>query len=366
MAKSNKNRTKKEVINESESEHDFSDSDSEDQNIKIHNTKKVKSIEQDFDSDSEDFKDLESGSEDERLPFAAQKKASHLDRIRNEDDDQEQEFEEDEEEREDEEEVNNKDEEELIKVSQTNPAGMVAKEVKRNRKLKKLTPDQLDKEQKRIKKTGVCYLSKVPPYMKPSKLRSVLSRFGKIDRLFLKPEDNSIYHKRVKYGGNKKKNFTEGWIEFVNKKDAKLCASTLNANILGGKKTSYYYDDVINMKYLSGFKWFDLTQQIAKENEVRQAKLQLELSQQQKLNKSFVSNVEKSKMISGIQRKRKAKAESDGVNKESDNTNSNKDQEIRRTFKQRKVTSTRADAREELKEKGKPNEKLNDVLSRVF
>ena len=54
---------------------------------------------------------------------------------------------------------------------------------------------------------------------------------------------------------------------------------------------------------MPGFKWLDLTQQIAKENEVRQAKLAMEISQQQKLNKSFVSNVEKSKMIANIQRK---------------------------------------------------------------
>lgn len=72
-----------------------------------------------------------------------------------------------------------------------------------NKKLKKLTPKELEKS-KTNQKTGVCYLSKIPPYMKPSKLRSVLSRFGSIDRIFLKPEEASIYHKRVKYGGNKR------------------------------------------------------------------------------------------------------------------------------------------------------------------
>lgn len=236
---------------------------------------------------------------------------------------------------------------------ETTSEGMVATQKKRNRKLKKLTPEQLAKEQKKIKKTGVCYLSRIPPFMKPGKLRSVLSRFGKIDRLFLKPEDAAIHHKRVKYGGNKKKNFTEGWVEFVSKKDAKLCASTLNGNILGGKKTSYYHDDVMNIKYLSGFKWFDLTQQIAKENEVRQAKLALELSQQAKLNKTFVTNVEKSKMIKNIEKKKRAKGDE-------------ADPEIRRTFKQRKVTSTRADSKDEFKERSKPNDQLNDVLSRVF
>ncbi|RLV95231.1 Pre-rRNA-processing protein ESF2 [Spathaspora sp. JA1] len=226
-----------------------------------------------------------------------------------------------------------------------------------NKKLKKLTAAQLEKDQKRIRRTGVCYLSRIPPYMKPSKLRSVLSRFGAIDRLFLKPEDSAIHNKRVKYGGNKKKNFTEGWAEFVKKSDAKLCADTLNGNKLGGKKGSYYYDDVMNIKYLHGFKWLDLTQQIARENEAREAKLAMELSQQQKLNKSFIQNVEQSKVISTIQRKRQAKSDS----------NDKKEEEgIRRNFKQRKVESTRSAAKDEIKEKSKPNEKLNDILSKVF
>ncbi|CAH2352731.1 pre-rRNA-processing protein Esf2p [[Candida] railenensis] len=266
---------------------------------------------------------------------------------------------EDEEEDQEEHEEEIADNEEILGKSQKE-----SKASKKLGKLKNLTPEQLMKEQKRIKKTGVCYISRVPPYMKPAKLRTILSRFGEIDRLFLKPEDTKIYQKRVKYGGNKKKNFTEGWVEFVSKKDAKLCEASLNGQIIGGKKTSYYYDDVMNIKYLSGFKWMDLTQQIAKENEMRQSKLSMEISQQQKLNKNFIANVEKSKMIQNIQKKRKSKEEQ--VSSKSDNKDEDKPIEIRRNFKQRKLNSTRADADENLKEKSRPNQKLNDVLSKVF
>ncbi|CCE72668.1 Piso0_000258 [Millerozyma farinosa CBS 7064] len=228
---------------------------------------------------------------------------------------------------------------------------------KKSKKLKKLSPEELVKEQKRIKKTGVCYLSSIPPYMKPVKLRSILSKFGKIDRLFLKPEDPTSYSKRVKYGGNKKKKYEEGWVEFVNKKDAKLCAATLNGNKIGGKKTSYYYDDILNIKYLSNFKWFDLTQQIARENEIRQAKLQVELSQESKLNKSFVRNVEKSKMINNIQKKRKSSEE---------NVDGEIERKRRNNITQRDVTSTRASASDELKKKAEPDKKLTNVLSKIF
>ncbi|KAM9926867.1 hypothetical protein OXX59_002912 [Metschnikowia pulcherrima] len=228
-------------------------------------------------------------------------------------------------------------------------SAMVMEQDKRAKKLKKLTPEQLAKEQKKIKRTGVCYLSSIPPYMKPVKLRSVLSKFGKLDRIFLKPEDHSSYQRRVKYGGNKKKRFTEGWVEFVKKTEAKLCAETMNGNILGGKKSSYYHDDIINIKYLPGFKWFDLTQQISKENEIRQSKLALEISQQAKLDKSFVNNVERSKHI---ERKRKAQGELP-------------EPKFKRDFHQNSLASTRADAKSELK-KEKNSDNLESVLSKVF
>lgn len=124
----------------------------------------------------------------------------------------------------------------------------------------------------------------------------------------------------------------------------------MNGNIIGGKKSSYYHDDIMNIKYLSGFKWFDLTQQIAKENEIRQAKLSMEISQQQKLNKTFVNNVERSKRE---QRKRKAVGD-DG-----------QEEKFRRTFDQRDITSMRHDAKPQFK-KASNSENLDSVLSKVF
>src|SRR5690606_32772762 len=101
-----------------------------------------------------------------------------------------------------------------------------------------------------------------PPFMKPPKVRHLLSPFGTINRIFLVPEDPKAYKARLRSGGNKRKKFVEGWVEFENKKNAKLCVETLNAQIVGGKKGNYYHDDVWNMKYLKGFKWGDLQAQI--------------------------------------------------------------------------------------------------------
>ena len=35
---------------------------------------------------------------------------------------------------------------------------------------------------------GIVYLSRIPPFMKPLKLRTILSQYGEVGRLFLQPE----------------------------------------------------------------------------------------------------------------------------------------------------------------------------------
>jgi ESF2/ABP1 family protein len=37
-------------------------------------------------------------------------------------------------------------------------------------------------------RTGVIYLSRIPPFMRPNKLRSLLSTYGEVGRIYLKPE----------------------------------------------------------------------------------------------------------------------------------------------------------------------------------
>ena len=44
--------------------------------------------------------------------------------------------------------------------------------------------------------------------------------------------------------------FSEGWIEFEDKKVAKTVASKLNNAQIGGKKKSRWYDEIWNLKYL--------------------------------------------------------------------------------------------------------------------
>ena len=76
---------------------------------------------------------------------------------------------------------------------------------------------------------GIVYLGRVPPYLKPTALRTMLSGYGtEVLRIYLQPEDTALRARRVRSGGNKKKCFSEGWVEFADKRRAKRIASTLN------------------------------------------------------------------------------------------------------------------------------------------
>ncbi|KAG4435510.1 hypothetical protein IFR05_009009 [Cadophora sp. M221] len=162
-----------------------------------------------------------------------------------------------------------------------------------------------------IKKSGVVYLSRIPPFMKPQKLRSLLEPYGPINRIFMTPEDPASHTRRVRNGGNKKRSFVDGWVEFVNKVHAKHVCELLNAKTIGGKKGTYYHDDVWNLLYLKGFKWNNLTEQIASENAERASRMRAEISKTTKENKEFVQNVERAKMLEGMEAKKAAKRRKD-------------------------------------------------------
>jgi len=173
--------------------------------------------------------------------------------------------------------------------------------------VKPLTPAKLAKFKKAQDSSGIIYLSCIPPFMKPSKIKHLLGQFGNIGRVYLAPEDPKTRIKRRKYGGNKKKKYTEGWVEFLDKRTAKTVANTLNAQPIGGNKRSYYHDDLWNIKYLSKFKWNNLTEHIAHERAARTQRLQAEISQARRENKEYLKKVEKAKMIQSMEKKKEKK-----------------------------------------------------------
>lgn len=176
---------------------------------------------------------------------------------------------------------------------------------------KPLTAKKLAASNKKTSKTGVIYISRIPPFMKPTALRALLAPYGPIGRIYLTPESHVSYLNRKRAGGNKKHSYIDGWVEFLSKRDAKDVAASLNAQTIGGKKGSYYRDDVWNLKYLKGFKWHHLTEQMSNENAERASRLRAEVARTNRENKEFLSNVETARMLERAEKQRK-KAEEDG------------------------------------------------------
>ena len=63
--------------------------------------------------------------------------------------------------------------------------------------------------------------------------------------------------------------------------------------------------------YLNGFKWHNLTEQITAENAERTSRMRAEISKSTKENKEFVRNVERAKMLDGMQAKAKKRKAAD-------------------------------------------------------
>ena len=183
-----------------------------------------------------------------------------------------------------------------------------------------------------LAKRGVIYVSRVPPFMKPNKMRGIFEEYGEVTRLYLAEEGAEQRKKRKELGGNASKQFKEGWVEYSDKKVAKRVAESLNNTIIGGKKGSFYHDDIWNLKYLRGFKysfrtilhihftsfrWEYLTEKVAYERRTREAKLQAALQVTKKQNAEFAELVDKAKIERQIaekkERKRKRNNEEDSA-----------------------------------------------------
>jgi ESF2/ABP1 family protein len=110
-----------------------------------------------------------------------------------------------------------------------------------------------------------------------------MSAYGEIGRVYLQQEGMSSVHSsrvvltldctdakraylRRKYTSTKKPHFTEGWVEFKDKKVARRVAEMLNAQSIGGKKGTRWRDDIWTMKYLPKFKWNMLTEQVGEQD----------------------------------------------------------------------------------------------------
>lgn len=162
-------------------------------------------------------------------------------------------------------------------------------------------------------KAGVVFLSRIPPTMTPHELRAYLEPFGRLGRVYLAPDEKTVKSGRLTSKDprdHRKARFTEGWVEFLRRRDAKTAALALNGSLIGGKKSNRFHDDIWNIKYLRGFQWSNLTEETTYRRAVRQQKLRAEISQARRANQQYVRQAERAV---AMEKKAARKAQAEGV-----------------------------------------------------
>merc|ERR1712093_60913 len=200
-----------------------------------------------------------------------------------------------------------------------------------NTKPKPLDIEALKNHNSKVDRTGIIYLSRIPPGMGPSKVKHILSNYGEVGRIYLVADDpasSKSSHHTSKSGKERFKHrphrFKEGWVEFMDKKVARSTAEILNANLIGdvavtrssgkgsAKKnggTKKWKDDVWTMKYLPKFKWNMLSEQVAIEAATRQALLRNQLAQSKKEQAEYLRQVDRASAYEKAQLKKRGREE---------------------------------------------------------
>ncbi|VDK56368.1 unnamed protein product [Cylicostephanus goldi] len=155
--------------------------------------------------------------------------------------------------------------------------------------------DQSNVEKKQ-RKTGVLYFSRIPPKFTPSRLQEYFERFapGLIGRV------HCTKNKNAKTIENR---FSEGWLEIKKKKVAKMLAARFDNTPVGGKKRDYTSSVLWNIKYLSSFKWVHLMEQLQFEHAISAHRMSAEIAQAKRVAAFFEEQVEKGRHLKRLEEK---------------------------------------------------------------
>mmetsp|Transcript_20059 Transcript_20059/g.43242 ORF Transcript_20059/g.43242 Transcript_20059/m.43242 type:complete len:286 (+) Transcript_20059:56-913(+) len=203
-----------------------------------------------------------------------------------------------------------------------------AKERKKKKKVRKLSLKKTQDFNAKLRRRGVLYIARIPPRMGPAKVKTLLSEFGPVTRVYLVEEDRSARKRRRKLAGGAGaggKRYTEGWVEFEDKKVARLVGERLNNTPITNHKRSVHYGDLWNVKYLRKFKWEHLTEKVAYERRIREQKMRIEMMQARRENAAYAEKVEQGMVLDRIEERRKKKGKS------VDRPKGRKDRKLRQT-----------------------------------
>ncbi|GHJ87344.1 hypothetical protein NliqN6_3746 [Naganishia liquefaciens] len=207
-------------------------------------------------------------------------------------------------------------------------------------------PQPLRKKPKRAAKAsptpGIVYISRLPPGMTHQKVKHVLNGYGEIGRIYAQQKDaplataNNQSRKRKHASAN----YSEAWVEFKDKKIAKVVAEMLNAQTIGGKKGDRWRDDIWTMKYLSGFKWEMLGEQVAYERQAHSARLRQELSKSRAEQSEYLKNVELARVLEKRKAKRQAQAGEPDASVQMAKSSASSNDKAQRVYKQKTLVDT--------------------------
>ncbi|XP_021552515.1 activator of basal transcription 1 isoform X2 [Neomonachus schauinslandi] len=136
---------------------------------------------------------------------------------------------------------------------------------------------------------GIVYLGHLPPRFRPLHVRNLLSAYGEVGRVFFQPEAAAGGKERSKYS----KDYTEGWVEFRDKRVAKRVAASLHNTPMGARRRSPFRYDLWNLKYLHRFTWSHLSEHLAFERQVRRQRLRAEVAQAKRETDFYLRSVER-------------------------------------------------------------------------
>lgn len=115
---------------------------------------------------------------------------------------------------------------------------------KKKKKAFKLSLTETANFNEKLHQRGVLFIARIPPKLTPTKIKSLLSEFGEVTRVYLVEEDASVRKRRRKeLGRSGGKRYLEGWIEMASKKKAKHLASALNNTPISNQKRNPHYGE---------------------------------------------------------------------------------------------------------------------------
>lgn len=175
--------------------------------------------------------------------------------------------------------------------------------------------------------SGVVYLSWIPPLMKAKHLRSYLSDYGDVDRIWIEMPDaikNAKGLSKKKLGKLERSLPKEAWVEFVRAKKAYKAAKMLHATPIG---RGLFKEHMWSIKYLKNFSWSDLVTQHLHRKKLRDERLRQSLSRAKQAATKFLDNRNKQDRIDNSKKRKRSE---EPVEEE---------QVIPRTIKQQTISS---------------------------